>query len=667
MTRTTKVLAAALAAAACGSPRALDPAPSPAARPSILLVTLDTTRADAVGPEAKDVETPAFDAVAARGRRFRRAYAAVPETLPSHASMMTGLLSRRPRRPPERAAPGPRPCPSWPSGCKAAGYSTAAFVSAFVLARRFGLARGFDVYDDALPAGGARSGRPRTRPIARWRTSRRRRPARASCGSTSSIPHAPYAPPEPFRARYRDRPYLGEVAAMDAQLARVVDAFARSARGPVAIVIAGDHGEGLGEHGERQHGDLLYEATMRVPLVLAGPGVAPGVTDEPVSIRRIFHTVLDWAGIDAAGSLRAPAPEVVVGEAMRPFLSYGWQPQVMAVQGPHKAIRAGRLEAYDVVADPAESRDLGAAAPLSRALRDALRDYPLPSLGRPACVRGARRRRRRSSWPASATSRARRRARRPRRRAAAGGPDGAAGAARAGGGPVRGGEVRGRHPPAAADRGRGSRQPRRLRCASPPRTRRWGRTRGRRRRSRRRRGSLPAPKTCGPIARCTTRGARSGPGRSPLLERIVAESPQRLPALEALAVIRERQGRPEDAVGPAAEDLRAARPLARRRAWRWASWPCSAGRTADAIEALEKARAAQGAAFSHDLELGVLYLAARRFAEARDALDRVPASHPGYPMALFKRAQVSVLLGEPDRAARIAGARVSGRMQPPAR
>ncbi|HSC30061.1 MAG TPA: sulfatase-like hydrolase/transferase, partial [Vicinamibacterales bacterium] len=96
-------------------------------------------------------------------------------------------------------------------------------------------------------------------------------------------------------------------------------------------MVAGDHGEGLGDHGESQHGNLLYQATMRVPLVLVGPEVAPGVSDTPVSIRRVFHTVLDLAGVAAGDSLRGPAREVVLGEAMRPFLSYGWQPQTMAV------------------------------------------------------------------------------------------------------------------------------------------------------------------------------------------------------------------------------------------------------------------------------------------------------------------------------------------------
>src|SRR6185295_11694225 len=175
-------------------------------------------------------------------------------------------------------------------------------------------------------------------------------------------PHFPYSPPEPFRSRYRKNPYLGEVAAMDEQLGRLVGAFEQRVQGPAAIVIVGDHGEGLGEHGEPQHGNLLYQATMHVPLVLVGPGLRTGVSDTPVSTRRVFHTILDWAGLEKTNSLRGPEEEIVLGEAMKPYVSYGWQPQVMAVSGRRKAILAGRLELYDIVADPGEAHDLAAEA-----------------------------------------------------------------------------------------------------------------------------------------------------------------------------------------------------------------------------------------------------------------------------------------------------------------
>jgi hypothetical protein len=364
----TLAIALVMLAAACGERTRRE---EPPARPSILLVTLDTTRADAIGPEAKGIETPSFNALAARGRRFRQAYAAVPETLPSHASMMTGLYPAG-HALHENGRIFAMQAPVLAERLRQAGYHTAAFVSSFVLARRFGLARGFDVYDE--PAGDERTARETTdRALAQPDA-----PGPRFVWVHYFDPHAPYAPPEPFRTRFAAQPYLGEVAAMDEQLGRLVAAFERG--GPAAIVVVADHGEGLGDHGELQHGSLLYQATMHVPLAIAGPGVPPGVVDTPVSTRHVFHTVLDFAGLGADDSLRAPKDEVVLGEAMKPFLSYGWRPQVMAVEGRVKTIQAGRLEAYDVAQDPLEAHDLGEAG-ASRAVRNALREYPTPSIG----------------------------------------------------------------------------------------------------------------------------------------------------------------------------------------------------------------------------------------------------------------------------------------------
>jgi Tfp pilus assembly protein PilF len=143
----------------------------------------------------------------------------------------------------------------------------------------------------------------------------------------------------------------------------------------------------------------------------------------------------------------------------------------------------------------------------------------------------------------------------------------------------------------------------------------------------------------------------------PLLEHVVAESPDRLPALEALAVIRQRQGRIDEAISLRQKIYRMRNPTSGELI-QLGMLAMSVEQTPLAIESFERARSQQGRAFAHDLELGVLYLAARRFEDARDALDRVPSSHPEYPMALFKRAQVSVLLHEPDQGARIAAARL---------
>ena len=630
-----------------GSP----PASRAAERPSILLVTLDTTRADAIGPEAS-VATPAFNALAGRGRLFRQAIATVPETLPAHASLMTGLYSGG-HGVHENARPLPRDRPVVAERLHEAGYRTAAFVSSFVLARRFGLARGFEVYDDELPEGRVeRSASATTERATGWLL---QQPKDQSLLLWVHYfePHHPYDPPEPFRSRYPESAYHAEVAAMDDALGRLVQAFEARA-GELAIVVVGDHGEGLSEHGEAQHGRLLYQATMHVPLVLVGPGIAPGETAAPVSARRVFHTLLDWAGLDADSSLRAAKDEIVLGEAMKPFLAYGWQPQVMGVEGSLKLIQAGRPEAYDLESDPFETKDLGPAGRPSRALRNALREYPIPSLTAAAAPPpiGEEERRKLASLGYVSSGVApvlRPDAPRPadmarlfdvideastlfvREEYRAVIPllqriladdrhnlDAAlrlAAAHSALGQPAlaeKAFEV-------ASDIAPGSPDVRAYRALHYAKGREWQQA-------------------------------------VPVLEQVLAEAPDRLPALETLARLRERQGRAAAALA-LWRRVFALRPASPRELAHTGELAMTAGQTESAIQAFEAARTAQGASFAHDLELGVLYLAAQRFTDARDALDRIPPSHPGYPMVLFKRAQVSVLLHEPDQKRRIELAR----------
>ncbi len=641
-----------LLGAACARERPPAPAASPAARPWILLVTLDTTRADAIGPGAVGVETPAFDALARRGLLFRQAYATVPETLPSHASMLTGLYPAG-HGVHENARHLADGHPLAAERLRAAGYRTEAVVSSFVLARRFGLARGFDAYDDELPDGRAeRTARETTeRALARLAP-----PAEQPLFLWVHYydPHHPYTPPEPWRSRYAAHPYLGEVAAMDEQLGRLVQAFEQRAPGPVAVVVAGDHGEGLGDHGEALHGLLAYQSTMRVPLLLVGPGVAPGTSDRPVSARHVFHTLLDWAGLDAADSLREARPEVVLGEAMKPFLSYGWQPQTLAVEGRLKGISAGRLEVYDVQADPGETRDLSAGESLSLAARKALREYPLPSLAAPPAreALGEEERRRLASLgyvSAGAAPVVRKGAPRPADMTALFGVlDRASGLF-----------VEERYAEVvpllerilASDPGNLDAV---LRLATARSA--LGQERQALAAFQRARELAPDSQDVRAYLGLHHVRARRWDEAAPLLERVVAESPERLPALEGLALVREAQGRPAEAL-----ELRQ-----RAYALRTPTGPecahvgllaMAVRQTPAALEWLERARALQGPAFRHDLELGVLYLAARRYEEARQALDRVPPGGPERAMLLFKRAQVSVLLHEPDQAARVEAAR----------
>ncbi|MEO8360984.1 MAG: sulfatase-like hydrolase/transferase [Vicinamibacteria bacterium] len=630
-----------------GSPPPLGSSAS--VRPSILLVTLDTTRADSIGPGAVGIETPAFNALVARGQRFTRAYAAVPETLPSHTSMMTGLYPAG-HGIHENARTVPAQQSLLAEQLQRAGYRTAAFVSSFVLARRFGLGRGFDLYDDIESP--ERSALETTnRAIESLNTS----PSKPQFLWVHYFDaHAPYTPPEPYRSRFVGKPYLGEIAAVDEQLGRLVAAFEQKTAGPVAIVVVGDHGEGLGDHGESQHGNLVYEATMHVPLVMAGSGISKGVAESPVSTRRIFNTILDLAGINAAGSLRAPTSEIVLGEAMKPFLEYGWQPQVMAVEGAQKVITAGRSEVYDVVADPGETQDLSATANLSRPLRTAMTDYPVPAAGvarAPGALSDEDRKKLASLGYVSAGAAPVIRKDAPR--------------------PV--GMVRLFD---TMEKASGlfvgeryaqvipllekilSEDPHNLdailRLASAHSA--LGQNDAAMRAFEKAKDIAPASEDVRVYLALHLARGKTWEEAVPLLENIVKQTPDRVPAVEALAQIRERQGRLQEAIAlrKSLYALRNATPMERIKLGQMAM---DIEDTPLAIESFEAARAAQGTAFKYDLELGVLYLASRRFEDARTALDRVPSHHPAYAMALFKRAQVSVLLKEPDQAARIEAAR----------
>lgn len=618
------------------------------ARPSVLLVTLDTTRADTMGPAARGINTPAFNALASRGHLFSRAYTTVPETLPAHTSMMTGLLPaghgvhENARRLPDRVR-------TIASELQAAGYSTGAFVSSFVLSRRFGLSRGFDVYDDEMDEKSNERGSKGTtdRALAYWAT-------------PSTKPrfvwvhyfdaHAPYEPPEPFKTRYAKAPYLGEVAAMDAQLGRLVEGVERCAGGPVVIIVVGDHGEGLGDHGEAQHGTLLYDATMRVPLVIAGPGVASEQSSSAVSTRRVFHTIRDFAGLESSLSLRAPTSkaEVVVAEAMKPFMNYGWQPQTMAVDGSVKVIQSGRLEAYDVASDPGETKDIAHEPGLSRAARDAVRDYPIPtSEAEDGPLSASEEQKLASLGYVSGRARATVRADAPR--------------------PVErvhllpliekasGLFVAERYSEAVETL-------KQILVADPlnlDATLRLATSYSALGDTARAEDAFAKAVSLAPdsadvrVYRALhhAKGPRWEEAIS-VLEESVAKTRERLPALEALARIRERQGRLPDAID-LWRQVTEARSLSGPEHAHLASLAMSQGETEAAIGSFETARGLLGTRFENHLELGLLYFAARRFENARTSLDLVDSRSRDYPMALFKRAQIAVLLKEPDQKARI--------------
>ncbi len=622
---------------------------TPARRPSILLVTLDTTRYDAVGPDAKGVKTPSFDALVARGERFRWAYTPVPQTLPAHASMLTGLYpAGHGVHENSRQLAEDRPLVS--ERLKSEGYRTAAFVSSFAVARRFGLARGFDIYDDDFGDRVERSaGETSNRAIAYLSE---KSDAPLFLWVHYYDPHWPYAPPEPFRARYAAQPYYGEIAYMDQQLGGLIDTFEKKAPGEKAIIVVGDHGEGLGEHGEEQHGNLLYQATVHVPLVVVGPGVAQSSNDAPFSTRHIFDLILAFAHLRPDTNVWPTLNEVVVGEAMQPFLEYGWQPQVMAVQSRFKTILAGTTEVYDVANDPAETHNLAATANVSREVRAALRDYPLPTAQPPNVLnneRGNDEERKKLASLGYVASDVKPIVRKDAPRPADMAPlfpiiDKASILF-----------VQERYAEAIPlFEEVAKRDPHNLDAALKLASAHSALGHEQQALDAFKRAQEIAPQSEDVRLYLALHYARGKEWERaiPMLE----EFPDRMPALEALASIRERQQRFEDALA-LWQRIDTQRSASARELEHIGALAMQVGQTPVAIGAFERARKIEGTAFAHDLELGVLYLASRDYEDARAALDRVPSSHPDYAMALFKRAQVSVLLHEADAQARINAAR----------
>jgi arylsulfatase A-like enzyme/Tfp pilus assembly protein PilF len=366
---------------------------TPGAGPShagadVVLVTIDTLRADAVGFAGNArVETPALDRLAAGGRVFDDAHAHNVVTLPSHANILTGL---HPYQHGVRDNSGfvlPAGVPTLAGRLKEGGYATGAFVAAYPLDSQFGLNRGFDVYDESFPRGSD----PAKFVMAERRGDQVVAAARAwwqgQQGKRRFLwvhlydPHAAYDPPEPFAGRYRDNPYLGEVAATDSFLAPLLGPFLDGREPPALVVVTADHGEALGDHGELTHGLFAYEPTLKVPLVVWGAGVVPGRDARPARHVDIVPTVLSYLGLKAPEGLpgrsllAAPdeAASAVYFEALSTHLNRGWAPLRGLLRERRKLIDLPLPELYDLAADAQEERNLFAAERRSaRALRDEL-------------------------------------------------------------------------------------------------------------------------------------------------------------------------------------------------------------------------------------------------------------------------------------------------------
>ena len=349
-------------------------------RLNLLLITIDTLRADRVGAYGyAAAETPHLDRLAARGARFARAQAPVPLTGPSHATLLTGTY------PPVH---GVRDNVTFTLGAgqptlatllKARGYRTAAFVAAYPVAADFGFAQGFDEFHEDLhqspvPGEGAeRPGNEVADQVIGWLA----RPASSPFFAWVHLydPHAPYSPPAAFKERFPGRPYDAEVAFADAQVGRILEALAAAGQKDETVVVAlADHGESLGEHREKTHAILIYEATLHVPLILAGPGVAPRAVFDRVGTVDVLPTVLRLLGVEPPPGLpgrdlrpalegRSLPREPLYSESLFGRLNCRWAPLRGITEGDWKLVRGATSELFDLANDPAESQDRARSEP----------------------------------------------------------------------------------------------------------------------------------------------------------------------------------------------------------------------------------------------------------------------------------------------------------------
>lgn len=370
---------------------------------NLLIITIDTLRADALGAYGGRAATPNLDRLARAGIRYTFAHAHAVMTLPSHATIMTG---RYPFEHGVRDNSGFRlddPAETLAEAARRHGMATGAFVGAFPLDRQFGLDQGFDVYDDV----GGRELAQGELTLSERRASEVVDAARAWIEKQPGPwfawvhvfdPHARYAPPPPFDREYANNPYAGEVAYVDHALGPLVELARRGSR-RTTVVVTADHGEGLGEHRELTHGTFAYESTLHVPLIIAqvGEGIpesAAGMTDgEPATHVDVLPTVGRLIGLDIPGDLpgrplldggrREPRPSYF--EVMTPMLTRGWAPLRGVLSGREKYIELPIEELYDLSADPGEERNLaGSSSDRLASLSNLLREFDAGLPGDPA-------------------------------------------------------------------------------------------------------------------------------------------------------------------------------------------------------------------------------------------------------------------------------------------
>ncbi len=393
-------------------------------RHNVLVVTIDTLRADRVGAYGGGALTPTLDRLAASGVRFSRAYTHAPLTLPAHTSIFTGLTPASHGVHDNGAASIDARVPTLAERLHGAGYRTGAFVGAFVLDARFGLSRGFDVYDDHVGSGDAgpidfafaeRTADRVTKAAGDWILRTQNPESRIPDPESRAPwfawvhlfdPHAPYRQHEPATAN----PYDGEVAFADQQLGAFLGRLRAAGQlDRTLIVVLADHGESLGEHGEATHGLFAYNATLHIPLIVAGPPLGGEVVDAEVAQSDVLPTILDLLGVEPPPALdgrsllpairREPQPaRPIYFEALDAYLTRDWAPLTGVVEDGWKYIDLPEAELYDLGADPSERHNVLASHPrrvadLQRALarwhgpaETVARALP-PSLDRDAAAR----------------------------------------------------------------------------------------------------------------------------------------------------------------------------------------------------------------------------------------------------------------------------------------
>ncbi len=367
------ILLSALASVSCRE------APDSVGARNVVLITIDTIRSDYVGYSGSGkVKTPNLDRLAEGGVAFTQTRSPVPLTLPAHASILTGAyppahgvrVNGRDRLSEKHA--------TMAEILKEKGYATAAFVSAFVLDRRFGLAQGFDVYDDQLGADvrllenveAERDGGAVATAFSAWLSLQAAgRPFFAWIHFYD--PHAPYNPPEPYHGQYPNDPYAGEVAYTDAMIGRVIGELeSRGLLERTLVAVAGDHGEGLGEHGEQTHSVLIYHSTLHVPFLLYAPGLIDGggKVDAVTQTVDIAPTLLDYLGLASSmgqGETLRPLieggtfeEEPIYSESLYASVHLGWSELRALERGGFRYIESPRPELYDLAKDTWERVDL---------------------------------------------------------------------------------------------------------------------------------------------------------------------------------------------------------------------------------------------------------------------------------------------------------------------